>query len=61
VKSALTGDSAPPIIVSCETGEEAAVAASEWVVNLDISGTTRSRVEKQCKSIREDPRVPAPV
>jgi uncharacterized protein (TIGR02284 family) len=53
VKSALTGDGAAPIIATCETGEEAAVAAFQWVVNLDISGKTRSLVEKQCKSVRE--------
>ncbi len=53
VKSALTGDRAAPIIATCETGEEAAVAAFEWVANLDLSGKTRSLVEKQCKSVRE--------
>lgn len=53
VKSALTGDRAAPILASCETGEEAAVAAFQWVVNLDISGKTRSLVEKQSKSVGE--------
>lgn len=52
VKSALTGDSAAPIIATCETGEEAAVAAFQWVVSLDITGNTRSLVEKQYKSMR---------
>jgi uncharacterized protein (TIGR02284 family) len=53
VKSALTGDSVRPIIATCETGEEAAVAAFAWVVNLDVSGKTRSLVEKQWKSAKE--------
>jgi uncharacterized protein (TIGR02284 family) len=53
VKSALTGDSAAPIIATCETGEEATLAAFECVVNLDVPGNTRSLVEKQCKSVRE--------
>jgi uncharacterized protein (TIGR02284 family) len=53
VKSALTGDRAAPIIATCEAGEEAAVAAFQWVVNLDISGKTRSLVEKQSRSVRE--------
>jgi uncharacterized protein (TIGR02284 family) len=53
VKSALTGDSAAPIIATCETGEESAVAAFQWVANLDISGETRALVQKQCKSARE--------
>lgn len=53
VKSALTGDSAAPIIATRETGEESAAAAFQWAINLDLSGQTRSLVEKQCKSIRE--------
>jgi len=53
VKSALTSGSGGAIIATCETGEEVAVAAFDWVVNLDISGQTRSLVEKQCKSIKE--------
>jgi uncharacterized protein (TIGR02284 family) len=53
VKSALTSGSGAAVIATCETGEEVAVAAFDWVVNLDISGQTRSLVEKQCKSIKE--------
>jgi uncharacterized protein (TIGR02284 family) len=46
LKSALSSGSATAIIATCETGEEAAVAAFEWVVNRDISGQTRLLVEK---------------
>ena len=53
VKSALTGDSAAPIIATCETGEETAVAAFEWVVNSDVTGKTRSLVERQWKSAKQ--------
>jgi len=53
VKSALTSGSGAAVIATCETGEEVAVAAFNWVVNLDISGQTRSLVEKQGKSIKE--------
>jgi uncharacterized protein (TIGR02284 family) len=53
VKSALTGGNGAAIIATCETGEEVAAAAFEWVVNLDISGQTRSLVVKQSKIIKE--------
>jgi len=53
LKSSLTRGSGAAIIATCETGEEVAVAAFDWVVNLDISGQTRSLVEKQGKSIKE--------
>lgn len=53
LKSALSSGNGAAIIATCETGEEAAVAAFEWVVNLDITGQTRLLVEKQCKSIKE--------
>jgi uncharacterized protein (TIGR02284 family) len=53
LKSALTSGNGAAVIATCETGEEVAVAAYDWVVNLDISGQTRALVEKQCKSIKE--------
>lgn len=53
LKSALSSGSAAAIIASCETGEEAAVAAYQWVVSLDVSGQTRLLVEKQCGEIQE--------
>ena len=53
VKSALTSGSGAAVIATCESGEEVAAAAYDWVVNLDISGRTRALVEKQCKSIKE--------
>jgi uncharacterized protein (TIGR02284 family) len=53
VKSALSSGSGAAIIATCETGEEVAVAAFQWAANLDISGPTRSLVEKQYKAIKE--------
>jgi uncharacterized protein (TIGR02284 family) len=53
LKSALSSGSAVAIIASCESAELAAMAAFDWVVNLDISGQTRVLVEKQCKAIKE--------
>jgi len=53
VKSVLSNGSGAAIIATCETGEEVAVAAFAWVVNLDISGKTRSLVERQCKNIKQ--------
>jgi uncharacterized protein (TIGR02284 family) len=53
LKSSLTSGSGAAIIATCETGEEVAVAAFDWVVNLDISGQTRSLVEKQGKAIKQ--------
>jgi uncharacterized protein (TIGR02284 family) len=53
LKSALSSGSGAAIVATCETGEEAALAAFEWVVNLDISGPTRILVEKQCKAVKE--------
>jgi uncharacterized protein (TIGR02284 family) len=53
VKSSLTGGSGAAIIATCETGEEFAVAAFAWVVKLDVSGHTRSLVEKQYKAVKE--------
>jgi uncharacterized protein (TIGR02284 family) len=53
LKSALSSGSAVAIISSCESAELAAMAAFDWVVNLDITGQTRVLVEKQAKTIRE--------
>jgi uncharacterized protein (TIGR02284 family) len=53
LKSALSSGSAAAIIASCESAELAAMAAFDWVVNLDITGQTRVLVEKQAKAIRE--------
>jgi uncharacterized protein (TIGR02284 family) len=52
VKSALSSGSGAAVIATCETGEEVAVAAFDWVVSLDVSGQTRALVEKQCKAIK---------
>jgi uncharacterized protein (TIGR02284 family) len=53
LKSALSSGDGAAIIATCETGEETAVAAFEWVVNLHISGQTRLLVEKQYNAIKE--------
>ncbi len=53
VKSTLSSGNGAAIIATCETGEEVAVAAFEWVVNLDISGQTRLLVERQSKTIKQ--------
>ena len=47
VKSAVTGGSAAAIIAACETGEDSAQAAYERVVNMDVTGRTRSLVDAQ--------------
>ena len=52
VKSALAGGG-PAMIASCETGEDSAAAAFERVVDMDISGPTKSLVEKQYAKIKE--------
>jgi uncharacterized protein (TIGR02284 family) len=53
VKSALSGGDAGGIIAACETGEDSAQAAFERVVNTDISGQSRSLIEKQYRQIEE--------
>jgi uncharacterized protein (TIGR02284 family) len=53
LKGALTGGGAHAIVAACETGEDSAQAAFERVVNLDITGATRSLVEKQWHQIQE--------
>ena len=53
LKSALTGGEAAGIVAACETGEDSAQAAYERVVNVDISGETRTLVEKQWHKIQE--------
>jgi uncharacterized protein (TIGR02284 family) len=53
LKSALSGGDAAAIIAACETGEDAAAAAFERVVNMELSGRTKSLVEKQWRQIKE--------
>lgn len=53
LKSVLSGGDAGAIIAACETGEDSAQAAFERLVNTDISGQTRSLVEKQWRQIGE--------
>ena len=53
LKGAISGGGVHAIVAACETGEDAAQAAFERVVNLDISGATRTLVEKQWRQIQE--------
>ena len=53
VKSALSGGQGGAIVAACEAGEEAAVAAYEKVLDMDISGEIRTLVSNQHHQIRE--------
>lgn len=53
LKSALTGGSPAAIVAACETGEDAAEAAYEKVVNTGVTGRTRSLVDSQWAKIKE--------
>ncbi|MDQ6665615.1 MAG: PA2169 family four-helix-bundle protein [Acidobacteriota bacterium] len=53
LKSAISGGDGAAIVAACETGEDHAAAEFERVVNLDISGQTRTLVEKQWQKIKE--------
>lgn len=53
LKSAVTGGGPGAIVAACETGEDCAAAAYERVVNLDVTGQTRTLIESQWRKIRE--------
>lgn len=53
IKAAVTGGASDSIVAACETGEDAALAAYDKVVNSDISGEPRVIVEKQRNQIKE--------
>jgi uncharacterized protein (TIGR02284 family) len=53
LKSALSGRDGGAIIAACESGEEVAVGAFALVANLDLTGQTRSLVERQARQINE--------
>jgi uncharacterized protein (TIGR02284 family) len=53
VKSALAGGAGGAIVAACEAGEEAAVAAYERVLDMDISGETRSLVSRQYQHVKD--------
>ncbi len=53
LKSALSGGDGGAIIAACESGEEVAVGAFELVTNMDITGQTKSLIEKQGRQIKE--------
>jgi uncharacterized protein (TIGR02284 family) len=53
VKSALSGGDGSAIVAACETGEDAAVASYQGVLDTNISGETRSIVERQFHQVEE--------
>ena len=53
VKSSISGGSPEAIVAACETGEDSAEAAYERVVNMDVTGRTRSLVDAQWSKIKE--------
>jgi uncharacterized protein (TIGR02284 family) len=53
LKSALSGGDSAAILAACETGEDAAAAAFERVVDMELTGQTKSLVEKQWQKIKE--------
>jgi uncharacterized protein (TIGR02284 family) len=53
LKSALSGGDGGAIVAACESGEEVALGAFELVLSEDITGHSRSLVEKQGRQIRE--------
>ena len=53
VKSALSGGAGGPIVAACETGEDAAVAAYQKVLDMDISGQTRALIDRQFRLVQE--------
>jgi len=54
LKSTVSGGDAGAIVAACETGEESALAAFEGAADYtDVTGETRSLVEKQWHVIQE--------
>lgn len=53
VKSALSGGDGSAIIAACETGDDAAVAAYQRVIDTDISGQTRTLIDRQYRKVQE--------
>ena len=53
VKAALSRGDGGAIVAACETGEEAAAAAYQGVLDMDISGQTRSLIERQFRQVQE--------
>jgi uncharacterized protein (TIGR02284 family) len=52
LKAALSGGDVGAIIAACESGEESAVGAFEIAKDADLTGLTRSIVEKQFSQIK---------
>jgi uncharacterized protein (TIGR02284 family) len=53
LKSAVTGGNSNAILAACETGEDSAWTHYKHVVDSDISGASRSIVEKQWVKVKE--------
>jgi uncharacterized protein (TIGR02284 family) len=53
VKSALSGGDGSAIVAACATGEAAAQATYEKVLDMHLSGETRLLIEQQLRKIQE--------
>lgn len=53
VKTALSGGDGSSLIAACEAGDEAAVASYQRVIAQDISGQTRTIIERQFRQVQE--------
>jgi uncharacterized protein (TIGR02284 family) len=53
LKGAVTLGSGGAILAACETGEDSAWTHYKHVIDSDISGTSRSLVEKQWEKVKE--------
>ena len=53
VKAAFSGGDGSAIVAACETGEDAAEAAYQRVLDMDISGQTRILIERQHRHVQE--------
>jgi uncharacterized protein (TIGR02284 family) len=53
LKSALTGGDPGSIIASCESGEEAAMVTYDRITREELSGETKTLIDKQWRKIQE--------
>ncbi len=53
VKAAFSGGDGSAIVAACETGEGAALATYEKVLDMDVSGETRALVNAQFSQVQE--------
>ncbi len=53
VKSSLSGGDTAAIIAACETGEDSALAAYDRAARTDVTGKTRTLIDKQLQQVKE--------